>query len=148
MALFHGRKIGFTLLEIVITIIVVGTLAGFSIPFFVNTIQEARERDAVLQLEAIKGMEENLFAASGQYWPADGSTQSTGGINTNLKLSIVENEMEFRCSGDGSSFTCTAYHPNAGSPDWAVVTSDSAEPRCTNTACPNCTPSGCPYRTY
>lgn len=46
---------GFTLLEVLIVVVILGVLAGLAIPRFINASAAAREAEAFAQISALKG---------------------------------------------------------------------------------------------
>ncbi len=61
-------KTGFTLLEIIIVIIIVGVLASLALPRFFSTVEFSRSTEALSSLSAIRqSMERCFLANSGTY---------------------------------------------------------------------------------
>src|SRR6185436_9812254 len=50
----HNRKSGFTLVEILIVVIILGILAAIVIPQFTNASQDARKSSLVSQLQTVR----------------------------------------------------------------------------------------------
>jgi prepilin-type N-terminal cleavage/methylation domain-containing protein len=69
------RRIGFTLVELMITITIVGLLARIAIPRVSQFRLRARASRIVGDLEVIRGAAFHVVADSG-YWPADGGVGS------------------------------------------------------------------------
>jgi prepilin-type N-terminal cleavage/methylation domain-containing protein len=91
------EKIGFTILEIMVVVILIGIIASFAIPNFNKAIAKSHERDMVMQLTAVHAANQIYNANSGDYWNA--STSNLATINANLGINIVSN--------DGTVFTYT-----------------------------------------
>lgn len=63
-----NNKSGFTLLEIIIVIIIVGVLASLALPRFFATVEYSRSTEALSSIAAIRGaMERCYLQASGSY---------------------------------------------------------------------------------
>lgn len=139
-------KRGFTLMEIMIVIIILGVIVAFAIPSYTKAVEKGYERDAVVQLQAIASAAEFYKGQAGDY--PDGSTMTNvSQINSVLGLNIVQKEMTYACSaGVMSGFDCSATSDLYG---WAVhVSSDplNLTPHCAaSPACPTCTTTSCPY---
>ena len=84
-----NKKTGFTLVEILIVVIILGILAAIVIPQFTNASQDARKNSVTSQLQTIRSQIElyklqhldqlpNLIGTSGTDW-----TQLTGRTNQN-----------------------------------------------------------------
>ena len=63
---FKERK-GFTLMEILVTVIIVGVLAAIAYPVFSKSIAKARATEAVNLLEIVKNKQIQNFATTGEY---------------------------------------------------------------------------------
>lgn len=144
---------GFTLLEIIVTLIVISLIAGFSIPIFVKNLDKAEEKRAALNLSIIqeairKQFTENDFNSGSVFsvfnWP-DIQT-----INSNLETYVIDDGGVYSCSMDTPSsnpLTCQ-YQSQDGS--WVVHFHETGHVdfnliHCQNTACPTCSnnASGC-----
>src|SRR5438132_1670954 len=73
------RKSGFTLVEILIVVIILGILAAIVIPQFTSASQDARKNSLVSQLQTIKAQ---LELARLQHLDKDSATFTTGGAAT------------------------------------------------------------------
>ena len=58
---------GFTLIEIMITIVIVGILASIAYPSYVNQMQQARRADCQAALMQLAGVMERDFSRNNQY---------------------------------------------------------------------------------
>jgi len=62
------KKQGFTLLEIIIVIIIVGVLASLALPRFFSTVEYSRSTEALASLTSVRSAMERCFlAADGNY---------------------------------------------------------------------------------
>lgn len=61
------KNSGFTLLEIIIVIIIVGVLAALALPKFFSTIEQSRAAEAFGQLNAVRGAMERCYLLTGEY---------------------------------------------------------------------------------
>ena len=70
---------GFTLLEILIVVVIIGILAGLAIPKFNKTIETAKGKEAYVTLETLRTAERMYYLDNnGQYTPGLG-VGTTGG---------------------------------------------------------------------
>ncbi len=65
--LFKKRKKGFTLIEILVVIIILGVLAGIAVPTYNRLIQRSRVSDGLHGLDTLAGAQEKYFVAHGFY---------------------------------------------------------------------------------
>ncbi len=61
------NKQGFTLLEVVIVIIIVGVLAGLALPLFFKTVEYARGTEALASLSAVRQAMERCYVQKNTY---------------------------------------------------------------------------------
>lgn len=132
----------FTLLEIMVTVIIVGIIAAFAIPNYSRTVDQTHEQDAMMQLSAIRTANQLYYAKTLKYWPSASGDKLVDEINLNLSLNIIENGLTFKCfctgSCNGAAFSCTAI-PTSGA--FTVTVTQAALASGTNPSC-----SGtCPY---
>lgn len=126
---------GFTLVEIIITIAILGVIASFAIPHYSKAIAKARERDAIIQLSAIhSACQIYKTNNAGRYF--SGNLVNTAQINSKLSINIIENNgTTYIYSGLNSSFGAKA---NVGSFTVSInersLSSDN--PCCDVGACP------------
>jgi prepilin-type N-terminal cleavage/methylation domain-containing protein len=60
-----NQKSGFTLLEIIIVIIIVGVLASLALPRFFSTVEFSRSTEALASMSSIRGSIERCYLAQG-----------------------------------------------------------------------------------
>lgn len=101
---------GFTLVELIITVIIVGILAAFAMPQFAVTKERTLDKDAQANLKLIQAGEKIYRMENAFYYPNSG-TAATSDINTNLRLAIPE----------GASHSWS-YSSDATNPGQAVAT--------------------------
>lgn len=135
-----------TLMELIIVIIIIALIAGFTYPNYRKAVEKGYERNAVVQMQAINGAMTYYKAQAGVY--PDGATMSDlTSINTVLGLNIVANNMTYSCvtatySGPGPGFDCEA----ASGFGWEIHVSTNPlrlYPYCLDASCPTCTTAGC-----
>ncbi len=67
MKSLHSRKGGFTLIELMIVVAIIGILAAIAIPNFVRFQLRAKSSEGKMNLAAIRTAEEGYFAEFGTY---------------------------------------------------------------------------------
>ena len=61
------KQVGFTLVEIMITIVIVAILAGIAYPIYFHYVKESRRSSAITALQRAAAAEEKHYAAYNQY---------------------------------------------------------------------------------
>jgi len=149
-------KRGFTLMELMVVVIVVGIIAAFAIPSYQKMIRKAHERDAIVQLVTLHGANEIYRAKSGGvYLP--GGPLTLAAINAGLSINIIANDMTYSYAHDGGGecyLADAAWTGAEGGGAFTVsVTDDSLDldggsnPCCSAGTCPSlpaCGGWGCP----
>ena len=135
------NKKAFTLIEIMITVVLIGIIATFAIPNYSKAIAKARERDAIIQLSAIHAAAEFYKARVGSYYSADLATAVA--INNALKTNIIPNNITYSYAfiSLSKSFEVTA---NCGTFSVKILSgplgqgiSSNNNPCCVGTNCPS-----------
>ena len=65
----HKNQSGFTLLEIIIVIIIIGILASLALPKFFKTVEYSRSTEALTSLGAIRRAMDVCYLPTGSYVP-------------------------------------------------------------------------------
>ncbi|MBN1587856.1 MAG: prepilin-type N-terminal cleavage/methylation domain-containing protein [Candidatus Omnitrophica bacterium] len=123
---------GITLLEILITLIVLGILSAFAIPALQKPAEKSRYNEGVALLELISSAQKiyrlnfNTF-----YPPGNGTVSAVATINSNLDIDMpVTAESGFnlsvRTSGGGSNFDATLTRVG-GSQNGRTITIDDTD---------------------
>lgn len=106
------RSGGFTLMEILIVVVIIGIIAGFGIPQYSTFVERGYRQDAETQLRLIHKAQQMYRVKYNEFYPpsSDNSDKSIVNINTALQLNINPNQFTYICSyGTGPQvFTCTA----------------------------------------
>lgn len=87
------RACGFTLIEILIVIVILGIVAGLAVPVYTNSVEQARQNEAKVNLNAMF-MGEKIFALNhnGNFWNGGGTVlapSTTSGTTNNPALATI-----------------------------------------------------------
>ena len=123
------NKQGFTLLEIIIVIIIVGVLASLALPRFFSTVEYSRSTEALASISAIRQSMERC------YLQADGDYTNCSDFTTDLDIedpaNSPNNHFTYAISGaDATGYVITASRTardggNVG--DTVYITQDAAD---------------------
>ena len=119
------RKAGFTLIELMITVAVIGILAAIAYPSYMDSIHKSRRSDAINDLSAIALAQEKWRANNTTYgtlanvW--GGVTTTSGGyygleITTNTGTAFTVNANAVSGKSQANDTGCTVFTINASGP--------------------------------
>jgi len=117
-------QIGVTLMELVVTLAILGILAAVGTPVLLGNIRAAKNAEAQNTLKAIYLMQKNYFVENYCYYVNSGAGDNTSLINQNLLGSSTPNSGPITVGGNndfyfyivpgaiGSSGSCTGTNAN------------------------------------
>lgn len=83
------EKVGFTLFEMLVVVIIVAILAALGLPQFTKTKEHALGREAIANLKLIAAAQRLYLMETTSYYPVTpGTDNNLTTINSNLRLSI------------------------------------------------------------
>ena len=136
------KRAGFTLMELMVVVTIVGLVAAFAIPDYTKSVEKTHLKDAQNNLMLIHAAQQMYFAQNNNiYWPGGaGAAGALAAINSGLGLNIIANGMTYSCSQTlTTNFTCTAVR--TGATAFTVTITEAAVSLGTN---PSCTAGACP----
>lgn len=106
-----SRTSGFTLLELMIAVVIVGILASIAYPSYTNYITQTRRSDATINLLRVSALQEKFLTQCGIYAANFGATQSCtapGTLQTSSTTADGYYSLEIAVNATGSTYTLTA----------------------------------------
>lgn len=121
MVIKMRRDTGFSLAEILVTITIIGILAGIAIPVYTGSVEEARSAEALANINMVHAAQRMYFANNGEYYPAGGgSTDNTPAINAALNIDITEQYYQITIESNGNTYTAAANRGNPGNKTYTI----------------------------
>lgn len=134
---------GFTFIELMVALIIIGVLVSLAIPGFFRTKERAFDKEAQIGLNLIAAGEKMYRAKIGSYYPSSGTVDKSD-IEDNLQLDLSSSSWEYNITGlGGTNFNATAARngPASWGRQWLInATGDLS---CVPT-CASCEPNVCP----
>ncbi len=98
------KKKGFTLIELIVVVVLVGISAAFVIPNFTRAHERSIARKGLLNLTTIHSSLV-IYKSRNNGYPVSGNLAS---INTSLKLGIYDTNFTYTLTTVGATYTATA----------------------------------------
>lgn len=105
------NKTGFTLIEIMIVVTIIGLITAFALPKFTKSMEKERARRTSSNLRIIHSALE-IWKANSDSYPANGA-QDLSYLNTSLGLNILDTDFNYTYTNNGSSYTVDAQKSDA-----------------------------------
>jgi len=107
---------GFTLVEILIVIVIIGILAGLAIPRFMRSSTKAKQVEAKQTLKQIYALQRSYRIENDEYWiPADGAVANKDAMDAFGELGfeiMPQARYEYSITGDQDTFEARAVARN------------------------------------
>ncbi len=99
-----GARKGFTLVELAVVIVIIGVLAAFGVPRFLQSVERSKAAEAFQYLAAVRSAQERYLSKEGIY-----ATDLT-------QLDITQTTPKYFTVG-----SITATTPASGAPTWTLT---------------------------
>ncbi|MDO8749141.1 MAG: prepilin-type N-terminal cleavage/methylation domain-containing protein [Candidatus Omnitrophota bacterium] len=137
---------GFTIIEVMVVLIIVGVLTSLAIPGFFRTKERAFDKEAQIELNLIVAGEKMYRAKISFYYPFSGTVVRSD-IENNLQLDLSSSAWEYTITDIGSggvNFNAVAARngPASWSRQWSIDASGVLS--CASTCGSSCVSNVCP----
>ncbi len=134
---------GFTIIELMVALIIIGVLVSLAIPGFSRTKERAFDKEAQIGLNLIAAGEKMYRAKIGSYYPSSGTVDKSD-IEDNLQLDLSSSSWEYNITGlGGTNFNATAVRNGSASWSRQWLINATGDLSCVPT-CVSCEPNVCP----
>ena len=121
----YTNRIGFSLLEIIIVLVVLGVILTFAIPSYDNSLKKGRNKNAEFNLIVIYNAQKRHKLDNGVYYGC-GESCTSALINENLDLDVLDPYFDYKIVSDsGEQFK--AYATSRDSERCYMVTQSGSE---------------------
>jgi type II secretion system protein G len=104
-----SKNKGFTLIEIIVALVIIGVLAAIAFPSYTTLIEQGRVKNAEYNLMAIANAQQVYYYNNGQYCLNANGCGTLTQINSKLSLNIADSQFQYMCYNPvGSSYYCEA----------------------------------------
>lgn len=117
---YYKSKKGFTLIELIVVVIIVGVLAAIALPQYTGFVERARCTEAVNAIGAIKTGEQTIRIETGAYV----SCVDAAAITTNLGITVDVTNWTYATvatAGTSVAITATRTSANGGTAGQTIV---------------------------
>jgi len=130
------NKKGFSLIELIVVVIIIGILAALALPGFGTSKERVLDKEAKANLALIQAAEKIYKMESSFYYPSSGSTSVIADINTYLRVSLPSSALSWTYTVGTSQATASRLPSSSRVWTLTFTGSGSDAPACTGTACP------------
>jgi len=128
----HNRK-GFTLIELMIVVVIIGILAALAIPRFMQATTKSKQSEAKQILKQIYTMQRAYRQENGTY-AHNGDTRTAGQVFADIGVEIqADARYTYAMTAGANTFSCTAtcnLDDDAAVDSWTIDQDGTLAPDC------------------
>jgi len=130
---FHRSRKGFTLIELMIVVVIIGILAALAIPRFMRATTKSKQSEAKQILKQVYVMQ-RAYKQENDTYCCNGQSASAGGAIATLGIDVMDAaRYTYSIVSDSTSFTATAtgnLDDDATNDTWTI--DDAGDLQCTS----------------
>lgn len=134
--ILNKERAGFTLMEVLVVLIIIGILVGLSIPNYTKTRERAIDKEAQTVLSLVQAAERMYRLKAVEYYPFSGVESNINNINTNLKLNLASPSQRWNYSIQNTATGFTASAARIGGARTWQIDQDDTKASCSGSPCP------------
>jgi prepilin-type N-terminal cleavage/methylation domain-containing protein len=112
---------GFTLVELAVVIVIIGILAAFGVPKFLQSVEKSKAAEAFNYLSSLAAAQERYIAQNGIYYAGTVQTLGVSGNTDGIDVTLPTLQYFSADGTAGTAPTCTAAAVSTGIPTWSCT---------------------------
>jgi len=133
-------KVGFTLLELLTVIVIIGILSAIGLPNLLKMKEKSYDNEAKASLKLVQAAEKIYYMQNGFYYPYTAMTITNALLNTNLKVFLpTSSGAAWNYSTTTGTGAATAARNKTAGRSWSIAIT-AENPTCSSGAADTCIP--------
>ena len=131
----------FSLMELMVVVVIIGVISAFVLPNYYKTIEREHEKEMDRNIKLIYEAQQRYLVRTGDYYRIVNAFAYTDDLNENLKINLIENGTQYRCSFTDVCFAMRWLDGTVLPGEWALELDLNQD---INTVCCDTSAGACP----
>lgn len=133
---------GFTLVELMAVVVILGILVAMAVPGWVKSVEEAKNQEAIAGLKLIRTAQRMYYIEYERYYPpASGTVNDIATLNSDLEVELESQHWLYATTSNNgaagtATFTATATRVDGHGKDRQISIDNTGALNCTGQYCP------------